>query len=240
MIRNLKALGLALVAVFAMSAMAASAASAQGSLSSDGPVTLVGEETPGANVLTGPLGEVACPKSKYTGHKYDATPHELIPKEGATTATITPHYATVCSAKIPILGSRPATVTMNGCDYVFHVGATTGEAAGTYGVTADVVCPSPEAEIEVHIYQKTSTQHLDSESICTIKVPGKNNAGLTGAHLTNGEGDINLTGSFENVYTTNEGSLCGNGESETADLDVDVTIGGEKEGGGETAVSITD
>lgn len=41
MIRNLKALGLALVAAFAMSAVTTSVASAQqGTLTSDGPVTL--------------------------------------------------------------------------------------------------------------------------------------------------------------------------------------------------------
>ena len=44
MIRNLKVLGLALVAVFAMSAMVASAASA-GVLTSDGPVKIKATET---------------------------------------------------------------------------------------------------------------------------------------------------------------------------------------------------
>ncbi len=55
MIRNLKALGLTLAAVFAMSAIAASAASAQqGTLTSDGPVTLYGTETgpAGSNAIT--------------------------------------------------------------------------------------------------------------------------------------------------------------------------------------------
>lgn len=66
--RNLKALGLAAVAVLAFSAVAASAASAQqGKLTSDGPVTLTGEDT-GVNFFKAFGSEVRCPDSKYTGH----------------------------------------------------------------------------------------------------------------------------------------------------------------------------
>ena len=67
MIRNLKALGLALVAVFAMSAMAASASSA--SVTSDGPFTLTGTETGGTetNYLEAFGLKTKCPGSTSKG-----------------------------------------------------------------------------------------------------------------------------------------------------------------------------
>jgi hypothetical protein len=95
MIRNLKALGLALVAVFALSAVAASAASAQqGFITSTGPVTLDGVED-GTNYFEihnlEPFGKVRveCPGSTFKGHEVGST--KGIPS-GAKTATITPNY----------------------------------------------------------------------------------------------------------------------------------------------------
>jgi hypothetical protein len=259
MIRNLKVLGLALVAAFALTALTASIASAQGKLTSDGLVTLTGSETgspnptnPGTpeefyhNGLTGPFGAVTCNGSTYTGHAVlthaettAGKKHALI-ASGSTTATITPHYATKCFAHIPVLGTRPATVTMNGCDYVFTIGQTTG-GTNTYGLSADVKCPAGKV-IEVHIYKKDSINHLDNDVICTIKVGEVNNSDITGAHLTNtpASNDIDIVGAAENVHTENTGSVCGNGTSETADLDVDATVKGHSGAGAETAVSITD
>lgn len=245
MIRNFKALGLALVAVFAFSALSASGASAQhsqqGVLTAPEPVTLTGEDTgePTDNALTGPLGRISCAHGTYTGHKYDETPHELIPS-GATTATITPSYSG-CHAIIPILGTRPATVTMNGCDYVFHVGTTTPEdnTEGTYGVTATIDCPDGKA-IEIDIYKSGSVGHPEGDLRCRIEVPGGQS--LTGAHLTHTTGeddDIDLTGTFTNIKEVHKGVLCGEGEG-TAALDVDVTIEGHNELGEEIPVTITD
>ncbi|MGC1851625.1 MAG: hypothetical protein WA687_04210 [Solirubrobacterales bacterium] len=253
MIRNFRTLGVALVAVFAFSALAASAASAQqGKLTTDGStVTLTAEETPGsallANSLTGPLGSVTCDGSKYTGHKYTLESetggvpknHPLIPVN-ATTVTITPHYTTHCTAHIPVLGTRPVTVTPNGCDYVFHIGQTTG-GANTYGVTADVVCP-PNKKIEVHIYKTGSVGHPDADAICTIKVGEANNQGLAGAHLLNTPtpDDVDLTGTFLDIHTESTGTLCGTTTSETADLDIDVTVKGHNSVGVDTGVTVTD
>lgn len=245
MIRKLKALGLGLVMIGALSALSASSASGQqAKLTSDGPVTLTGAETGAllSNSLTAPIGSITCDGSTFTGHTYSITPGERL-VSGETTWTITPHYATHCTVHIPILGTRQATVTMNGCDYVLHSGFTTGGGAGTFSVTADVIC-HPEKEIEVDIYKVGTAQnhvaHTNTENIlCRIRIPGKNNAGLQGAHLTNGSGDFNITGTFEDIYTTHEGSLCGSGENETADLDVDITVKGHNSTGGETQVSIS-
>jgi hypothetical protein len=150
MIRNLKALGLACAATLCIGAAAASAASAQGVLTSDGPVTLTGERTGGlfANAQTSAAANITCPGSTYTGHKYDETPHELI-ESGESTITITPTYVNCEAHTFFNLITLPMTVTMNGCDYVLHIGEETGEA-GTYGVTADVECPDGQ-HVDIHI-----------------------------------------------------------------------------------------
>jgi hypothetical protein len=221
MTRNLKTLGLALVAVFAMSAVAASTASAQqGKLTSDGPVTLIGTETGElfANSFTGNSGKITCPGSVFTGHKYNVTPH-VAGASGETTATITPHYPKHCTAHIPFLGTRTATVTTNGCDFVFHIGSTTGGVANTYGVTADQVCPVGKS-IEVHVYC-AGCSHVDTNSICTIKTPAQ--SGLVGPHVTSAPPHINIQGTFTNIKSSESGSLC-SGETTTSQLHIDITV----------------
>jgi hypothetical protein len=237
MIRNLKVLGLALVAVFAMSALAASAASAQGvqgefTTSNGTAQTLIGTETgvAGSNALTSFGAKIECPGSTYTAHKFNVTPHVAIPNK-ETTATITPHYKN-CVAFNP--ASHPITVTMNGCDYVLHIGVTTGGVAGTYGATVDIVCP-PNKVIEVHVYNNAA----HTELLCTIKVKGQN--GLAGAHVTNtaGTGTFDLTGLILGIHLEREG-LClldGKGSTTTAgELDIDLNV---KSSSG-VGVSVTD
>jgi hypothetical protein len=235
MTRNIKALGLAFVAMLCMGAVAASSASAQGVLTSDGPVTLTGEETGGlfANSFTGEAGNVTCEGSTYTGHKYDETPHELI-ESGESTATITPHYNQEnCEAHTFFnLITLPATVTMNGCDYVFHIGDETGEA-GTYGVTADLVC-SDDNDVEIHIYEDGGHEN----EICHVTIEGQ--TGLSGPHLTNDEGHVDLVGTFTGIHEVHDGPGCeGPKTNANASLHVDVTISGDNEAGGNTPISIS-
>ncbi|MGC1853014.1 MAG: hypothetical protein WA687_11305 [Solirubrobacterales bacterium] len=248
MIRHLKTLGLALTAVLALSALAASAASAQqGKLTSTGPVTATGTETGGllANAFTTPLGNITCGPIPFTGHTVvthaettAGSKHGLLPS-GSTTSTITPHISPNCVLHIPIVGTRPVTGTMNGCDFVFHLGSTTG-GANTYGVTADVVCP-PSKKIEFHVYKSGSVTHPEADAICTVKVGEENNQGIAGLHQSNtGSDDLELTGAFENVHMENTGTLCGTGTSETADLDVDVTVKGHNSNGEETGITLSD
>ena len=250
MTRNLKVLGLALAAVLALGALAASAASAQGKLTSDGPVTLTGTETEptvaNKNALVNAiLGRVECPHSTFTGHKLTTTPHALLPS-GSTIATVTPHYATKCTSQVPIIGARPATVTMNGCDFEIEVGATT--AANTYKTITDLVCP-PHKVIELHIYKAGSVGHPAADTICTYTFGDESpatgaavNQNLTGAHLTNtpASDDVDLSGSITNIHDTHEGTLCGNGTSFNNTLNIDVTINGHNSAGGATGVTVTD
>jgi hypothetical protein len=232
MIRNLKALGLALVAVFAMSAVVASAASAAipSLTAASGPVTLSGSDTAGTKSTLTAFGLKTECTGSYTAHKYNVTPREFIPS-GATTITVTPVY-TNC---VGVIGgtSTPATVTMNGCDYVLHVGNTVA-GVEKYGGTTDVVCPESQ-QIEVHVY--TNSTH--ATTICTVKVPGQ--TGLVGGTVQNNAGNLKLGGPITGIRSTKTGILCG-GTAETTigEEDISAEVSGAKEGGGANSVSISD
>jgi len=208
MIRNLKVLGLALVAVFAMGAVAASAASAanQGKLTSDGPVTLTVTETGAkgsdSNSLHAFGSKVECFGSTYAGHKVGGTSFLA---SGETTATLTPTYNQKECRSFTGATEREATVETNGCDFVFHIGETTGGVEGTYGVTADVVCPVGN-KIHVGVWE-LGAKHETSNRLCTVEVGAQ--TGLAGAHVTNtpASDDFDVTGTFTNIAATEHG-LC--------------------------------
>ncbi len=229
MTRNFKALGLALAAVFAVGAMSASAASA-GMIQSDGPVTLDMTETGiGLNATTMFGEKIECPGSIYTGHQYNVTPHQPIPG-GATTITVTPHYNNPNCIAFP--GANKATITMNGCDFVFHIGGTVG--ADLYAVFADIVCPAGQ-QIEKHVYFGAN----EEMSICTYTI--KPQAGLPGARATTttGASDFDITGSFKNIHVEKHG-LCGAGTTNFGEWDIDLTVKGTGPGGQPTGVTVVD
>ena len=223
MTRNLKALGLALVAVFAMSAIAASAAHAEteGHVTSTGPVTLKGTDTGATleNSLTvtvlGSTTKIHCPESHYTGHKLNVTPHQRL-TSGETQITVTT-ITTNCTD-----GTNAITVNMNGCDWQFLDFTTTGGVAGTYGIRADITCPGTN-KIEM------------TGSACAIKIGAQTD--LTGLHATNtGSGtsdSIDITGTV-NVAA----SACGIGI--TAVKHVDFNMRGFNNVEAETGVTISD
>jgi len=249
MIRNLKALGLALVAMMAFGAVMASGASAQnGQLTPveliqteteggethihagktlEEPFTLTGEEVGAAseNRLTAFGSRVQCPGSTYTGHKYEVTPHELIPY-GAETVTITPHYVN-CTATA--LGF-PATVTMNGCDYGLHLEGTTGGET-TYGVLATLECPNGGPQ--VHIY-KLGTEHKEENLKCTLTID-PNEEGYKGLHATDEtNGHVRLNGTVGGIKVTQHegpagGCLPGGTTTEAGALDMNVTVDADNE-----------
>jgi hypothetical protein len=250
MIGNLKALGLALVAVFALTAVAASAASAQqGKLTSDGPVTLKGTENPGTVNATTMFGfTIKCPESTYTGHAYNVTPHTLIPN-GATTFTITPHYKQTlgphanCRATP---GNFPVTIHMNGCDFVVHLGVTTTEP-NTYGVTYDIVCPVGQ-EITKTIWTTDALHTANAAPFCVIHIPPQ--VGLAGGHIkdtTNGTLDLN--GTVEGITATRTNNtgpadthtlLCPESTTHTAKFDINITVKGTNGVGEPTAIGISE
>jgi hypothetical protein len=128
MIRNLKSLGLALVAVLAMSAVVASAASAAIQYTSNpSPQTATGANTAGKETFTTPGGTVQC------NSHFAATV-----ATGSTSLTVTPNYET-CVA----FGFLNANVVENGCDYVFRPTARLAE--GHYNHQVEVACEAGKA-----------------------------------------------------------------------------------------------
>jgi hypothetical protein len=144
MMRNLKVLGLALVAMFALSAAAASMASADDLTAEKYPVTLTGDQDNQTDIFTTTAGTVSCKKVGYVGTIAGAT----------TEATATPTYSE-CTA----LGF-PGTIHMNGCTYKFKIGAS-----GSTTSTVDIVCPAGQ-EITVTSIAAGTTK-------CVIHVPAQ-------------------------------------------------------------------
>ena len=251
MIRNPKALGLALFAVFAMSAVAAQAASAaNGILTSDGPVTLTGTETgTSANRMSFFGVFFECPGSVYTGHKYNVTPHEFI-TGSSETITLNPHYKQTTAGGAPnCIGTAGSSTTIDfpsGCDYVAHVGETTGGVAGTYGVTFDVNCANPSTESITVTTWLSEARHTANPTApdCVLHIPDNaHNHGLAGAHLTDtGNGTVDLTGTISGITATQTRNslLCPSGtHTETASFSLDITITGHNEAGVTTGISLS-
>jgi hypothetical protein len=229
MIRNLKVLGLALVAVFAFSAMAASAASAQnGIVTSDGPFTLNGVNRVGAaeleNSLTAFNQKVTCPNATYAGHEINTTPHVKIPNNSSN-STITPTYG-ICKIGETI----KATVDMNGCDYEFDLGATTG-ITDQYKVTSTVICPTGK-HIVITLFTNEKFHLTEKKSFCHITITEKKSYdGLTLTDNTNNT--FALKGTLEGIEADKElisgtaedtGILCPKETTNTGILHIDVTI----------------
>lgn len=255
MIRNLKALGLALVAAFALSAITASMASAQqGTLTADGPVTPKTDQTglAGTNAFTAFAGPnvIECSATVYTGHKVltqaetaAGKKHELIPVP-ATTITLTPHYGGTCTAKIGAT-AFPATFDLEGCDFVAHIGQTTGGVNGTYGVTLDVVCPTAH-QIELIIWTNAASHASFTTPMCVIDV--KEQTGLAGAHITDNspaaDDDLSILGTVTNIHAqktkTTHPLLCPDVTTGTASLHIDATVTGFNAAGGKTDISLSE
>jgi hypothetical protein len=245
MIRNLKILGLALVAVFATSAMVASAAMAQqGLITADGPVTLTGTETGAGTNFIKMFGlQIECPGSTYTGHKVNATPHEPIPS-GATEITLTPTYK-LC--KVVSL-NWPMTVTMNGCDFAVKLGNTTATPADTYGVTVSLKCPAGK-DVTIDIWTPGTDHEKGLAPMCIIHIgeaANQNRAGLDLTDTTQGgtANDIDLTGTLTGLSalktkSTTDPLLCPEATTTTAETGVDMTIKGDSKAGVATGVGLS-
>jgi hypothetical protein len=187
MIRKIKALGLALVAVFAMSAVVASAASAaNGTLTTfpAGSTVIASGVQVGEHVFTltdQPLQPtVKCKKAVFDGV---GTNSEAAGKN--ETVVVTPTY-NECTAF-----SLPATVEHDGCTYVLHTKETTGK--GGWHVTTDLVCPEGKA-----MTIKTAT--------CEVQVAEQK--GLTTSEVTN-SGAAEPPTAMDLVLHTNIGSAAG-------------------------------
>lgn len=205
MTRNLKALGLALVAVFAMTAVLASAAQAL-------KVVMPGE---GESITAWLTGETVAHEGisgllhKFTlaggqGISCEEPTFVATVKNGNTSVTVVPTYDN-CDAKIgnETLG---ATITMNDCDYLFHGGVEVSSTTFKEG-EVDLVCPAGKV-VEIHVYK--DVKH--NEELCTYKVAGFTNNKANEFHNegTGATSDVKITTTATGIATTRTGSLlCG-------------------------------
>lgn len=201
--RNLKALGLALVAVFAMSAVAASGAQAAAAHFTAGTggttsTTTVTEQHPNFETQTFETtsGFIECEEASGMATAPATTTEEESEEVGFEACNF---------------GGLFATVNTNGCQFKFHAGTKT--AAGSEG-TVDVVCPGT-AKIEIVAAGCTVTvgsQNGKSNIIYTnVQTPGKPKEVTTHAVVNNisyehhgiscGTGSAN-TGVYEGTTTT--------------------------------------
>src|SRR6478609_910447 len=194
MTHKLRALGLALIAVFAMSAFVASAAQAGEFTSTEGfPVTVTGEQVEGKlegsetvlkkHEFTTVAGVVKCNAAKFDSTEFTKNSKEL---------TLDAEYKECTLAGIEV------TVDMNGCDYLFTAGAFAG---GTAPVETHVKCTGASL-----ITITTSTK-------CQITIEQQTLNGIT-THNTGGAtttmdvlATINVTGT---KYIVHEGPTCPN------------------------------
>jgi hypothetical protein len=215
MIRNLKTLGLALVAVCAMSASTASMAFADTFTSEGGvAVTLTGKQTGAGDVFTTTAGTVKCKEISYAGTS----------KSGVTTVTAVPNFPmkTTGGEQNCTGFGFPVEITTNGCSYLFHIGgATTG--------TLDVVC---EAGKEI-----TITAAAAGIAKCILHVPTQSGLGTityknTGATTTREvEIEANLSGlKYKHTAGTGLGS-CSTGSATTGTYVGKAIVTGETDGG---------
>jgi hypothetical protein len=201
MIRNYKAFGLALMAMFAFSAIAAQGASAV-PLTVDVPektvVHLTGDQET-AHKFTTPNGTVSCSTAVF-----DATP-----TTGAGGAineiTVAPTY-TGCSA----FGFATAHVTVNGCTYTFETPTKSGSTV-TWGPSQIHILCSAGKSIEITpttFGVSACTQFVGEQSPTEKHVVGVNAGGAK-----TGEMDITLETTLEKIHYTGTGGLCGNSET---------------------------
>jgi hypothetical protein len=203
MTRNLKALGLALIAIFAFGAVAASAASAETLdhfTSSNAKTTLTGEQVGSSqeNILLG-IKEassfyVKCENSKV---KF----HGTVVGTSVTEVTLHPTYEGCVS---PIAS---ATVTTTGCNYILK--GTTDEYTNTSGTeegkdaTLDIEC-----EINKSI---TITTGGCTITIGNVSGPNPVNQNLLGAKYTNVAGTpktVTVDVTVDKIHFTSSGFPC--------------------------------
>jgi hypothetical protein len=165
MIRNLRTLGLAFVAVFAMSAMAASAAQAQEAEFTASEYTATIDATGETDqVFNTSAGELNCTQNGATPDSVQGTGSLAGASPELTSDNI--EYRN-CEA----LGIFPVAVNMNGCDYLFTAGEPV--AGGSKGSVHIKGCNSGGITIKVFAFG-TPTEEVHNETgevICEIHVP---------------------------------------------------------------------
>jgi hypothetical protein len=152
------------------------------------------------------LPALTCSTVKYNGEAVTEGP-------ASEQVTITPEYST-CHVVIPFLGTRVATVTMNGCNYKVEATTTVTESEELHRLgDTDIECPEGKT-IEIQVYSNSSGSDSGASTLCKLDIPPQND--LPGITLTN---DVNTPTTVDDIEAhfnitsiqVNEtgGSLCG-------------------------------
>jgi hypothetical protein len=196
MIRNLKVLGLGIMAVLAMSAVAASAASADIFTSESSPVRITSKESGSGLVWTFTAGTVKCKEASYTASSV------VMP---TSTVTMTPSYpAKTAGGEQNCTGfGFPAEINTNGCVYKSTIGGTTtgnmeilcpeGKeitvTAVSAGITKCVVHFGSQTFIGITTYSNTgfgTTREIEDSTFGVKVVKYKHTAGAGVGSCTSG------------------------------------------------------
>jgi hypothetical protein len=190
--RNLRILGLAIVAVLALGAVAASAATAASKLTAPetaSSVILTAEAaaTGGSQVFQPTVGggSVTC-KTVNIGLSTQTVNTESV--------TVRPVYG---GCKFNSVIATDVDFTTNGCEYVFSNGATSGS---TTNGTLNLNCNAGSAGVIITI----------TGSNCKITIPTQD-VGTVAIDNTGGPGptrDLTLTGNQPGIHSTETGSEC--------------------------------
>ena len=200
MIRNLKALGLALVAVFAMSAMAASAAQAEdpghfGAAEYPATINAVGETV--QEFVSPTLGALTC--ANVSGVSTLEEPSDELTGENI-------QYSN-CDAGG---GLFPVTVDTNNCHFTFELDTMIDDNTGEGGVIIEG-CDDATG-ITITVFAFGSTQHLPEELICEIHVPEQTVGNITYHNITDestGKEAVTVEADESTVASeVTEGGIC--------------------------------
>jgi hypothetical protein len=203
MIQKLKALGLALIAVFAIGAVAASAASAAAEFTAETvPATITGEQTAGTitskevtkHEFTTNLGVVKCSPATFDGEQTVAASTELklLPTYGNTTA------GTGCTTA----GIAGLIVHFHECYYTLTAKETL--TASSINMETHLVCP----------HNATTGEHVEitTSSGCTTTIPPQTfNKSMVTAENAGGAGsamDIKALIDVTGITYEEEGTNC--------------------------------
>ena len=198
MIRNLKALGLALMAAFALSAVGATAAQAT-------PDDLI-VDAPGAVTVTGEQLEILPNHKDHTftlssgrGFTCGIVTADGTVADGDNFITVTPTYGSCFSNEI-----QPITITGNGCSHKLHGGNL--ETPGTHAFkegTVDLECPAGK-QVEVHVYSNHHSHTTGTSVLCTYNIaPFQNKLANTYENTTTPDpDDIDVTTTAEGIVIT--------------------------------------
>ena len=210
MMRNLKVLGLMLIAV---GALGATTASADDFTSENKPILLTGSQDQ-THFFKTTAASGFCETIKYTGTLNKLETQEM---------TLEPFYDK-CT-----MGGFPTTIDLNGCDYMFRIGAaTTG--------TTDIVCPAGK-DITVTVNP--------TEIKCIIHIKPQNGIGVVTYKNNNKAGperEITAELKLEKIaYTHTAGTgvgKCTNGTGATGSVEGAILITGEEDPGGGSMTGI--